>query len=155
MSGVEGFFHAGITVESIDRSLAFYRDGLGLKVAWDREFTETYLARITGLDFSSVRIVFLEVPGGGLIELLEYRGIDRVAARARACDLGVGHICLYVRDADGIATRLRALGYEMRSRAVTTIDAGPNRGGRTSMFADPDGYLVELFQRRASIAIVT
>jgi catechol 2,3-dioxygenase-like lactoylglutathione lyase family enzyme len=32
--GVTGFFHAGVTVKDMDASLGFYRDGLGLEVAY-------------------------------------------------------------------------------------------------------------------------
>ena len=33
---VNGFFHAGITVQDMDTSLRFYRDGLGLETYFDR-----------------------------------------------------------------------------------------------------------------------
>jgi catechol 2,3-dioxygenase-like lactoylglutathione lyase family enzyme len=31
------------------------------------------------------------------------------------------------------------------------ITSGPNAGARSVYFADPDGYLVELFQRRPGV----
>ena len=36
MAEVTGFFHGGITVKDMDKSLDFYREGLGLSMKFDR-----------------------------------------------------------------------------------------------------------------------
>ena len=33
---ITGFFHGGVPVRDMDRSLRFYRDGLGLEIEFDR-----------------------------------------------------------------------------------------------------------------------
>ena len=40
------------------------------------------------------------------------------------------------------------MGYQARSPEVVDITAGPNAGARSCYMADPDGYAVELFQKR-------
>jgi hypothetical protein len=42
-----------------------------------------------------------------------------------------------------------ALGFSARSADVIEITAGPNAGARSCYMSDPDGYAVELFQKRA------
>ncbi len=148
MAAVTGFFHAGITVSSMDRALAFYRDGLGLDEAFDRILDAPYLREVLGLEFDHIRAVYLHVPGGGFVELLEYAGIERLPAVSRPCDYGAGHLCLYVDDVEAMHRRLVELGFAARSSDVVDITAGPNQGARSCYMTDPDGYAVELFQKR-------
>lgn len=143
---VTGFFHGGITVGDMDRSLAFYRDGLGLEVEFDRLLDAPYLRQVLGLDFAAIRAVYLRIPRGGFVELLEYRGIERLPASSRPCDPGAGHLCLYVDDVEAVHDRLAARGFRARSAGTVAIAAGPNTGARSAYFGDPDGYWVELFQ---------
>ncbi len=148
MPAVTGFFHAGITVRDMDASLAFYRDGLGLAEQFDRLLDADYLRTVLALDFSAIRAVYLEIPGGGIVELLEYQGIERLTAASRPSDFGAGHVCLYVEDIDAMVDRLRERGGTSRSPRVVDITSGPNQGSRSIYMLDPDGYAVELFERR-------
>ncbi|HYN69697.1 MAG TPA: VOC family protein [Candidatus Eisenbacteria bacterium] len=145
---VTGFFHGGITVRDMDRSLRFYRDGLGLEIEFDTILDADYLKTVLGLAFDHIRAVYLRIPGGGFVELLEYVGIERLSAESRPCDYGAGHLCLYVDDVVAAFGRLRGLDFHARSADVVDITAGPNAGARSVYMADPDGYAVELFQKR-------
>ena len=147
MAAVTGFFHGGITVSDMDRALVFYRDGLGLEQEFDRVLDAPYVKAVLGLDFDHIRAVYLRVPGGGFVELLEYHGIERMSAASRPCDHGAGHLCLYVDDVDAMHARLVGLGFAARSPDTVEITAGPTRGARSCYMADPDGYAVELFQK--------
>ena len=148
MGSITGFFHGGITVSDMDRSLPFYREGLGLEIEFDRILDGPYLREVLGMQFESLRAVYLRIPGGGFVELLEYRGLERLSASSRPCDFGAGHLCFYVDGIDEVFGRLRSMGYTARSNGVVDITAGPNAGARSVYMGDPDGYAVELFQRR-------
>jgi len=148
VAAITGFFHGGITVSDMDASLRFYQAGLGLEQEFDRTLDAPYLNTVLGLDQDSIRAVVLRIPGGGFVELLEYRGIERLPAASRPCDYGAGHLCLYVDDVEQMHARLVSLGFRARSERVVDITAGPNQGARSCYMADPDGYAVELFQKR-------
>lgn len=148
MAVITGFFHAGITVRNLDRSLLFYRDGLGLEQEFDRILAAPYLKEVLGLEFDHIRVVYLRLPGGGFVELLEYAGIERMPAASRPADYGAGHLCLYVDDLEALHRHLVGLGYGARSERVVEITSGPNEGARSVYMLDPDGYAVELFQKR-------
>lgn len=147
MAAVTGFFHGGITVKDMDKSLDFYRDGLGLSMKLDRILDGPYLNVVLGLTQKAIRAVYLDIPGGGYVELLEYQGIERFDASSRPCDFGGGHLCLYVEGIDEIAANMFAKGYRARSEGCVDITAGPNKGARTLYLIDPDGYYIELFQK--------
>ena len=148
MGSIVGFFHGGVTVSDMERSLRFYRDGLGLEVEFDKIVDGPYLPVVLDLDFSHIRAVYLRIPGGGFVELLEYHGIETLPATSRPCDHGAGHICFYVEGIDDVFGRLIELGYRARSEHVVDITEGPNKGARSVYMLDPDGYRVELLQKR-------
>ena len=148
MGSVTGFFHGGVTVSDMDQSLRFYRDGLGLEVEFDKILDGPYLPIVLNLEFSFIRAAYLRIPGGGFVELLEYHGIESLPAASRPCDHGAGHLCLYVEGIDEIFAGLTELGYRARSQHVVDISQGPNKGARSLYMLDPDGYRVELLQKR-------
>lgn len=148
VSAVTGFFHAGVTVRDMETSLKFYRDGLGLEVTIDRLLDAEYLRTVLALDFTAIRAVYLAIPGGGFVELLEYQGIDRESAAAPPKDYGAGHLCLYVEGIDELTATLVSHGGSPRSAGPVDITSGPNEGARSIYMRDPDGYPVELFERR-------
>jgi catechol 2,3-dioxygenase-like lactoylglutathione lyase family enzyme len=131
----------------MDASLVFYRDGLGLDVHFDRQLDGDYLRTVLALDFAAIRAVYLTIPSGGFIELLEYQGVERLPAASRPCDCGAGHLCLYVEDIDEMVVRLAGYGGRARSDGAVDITSGPNAGARSIYLLDPDGYPIELFQK--------
>jgi len=87
-SGIIGFFHTGVTVHDLDRSLSFYRDLLGLEVTMERVFTEPYIFEIVALPAKAIRVAYVKVPNSPVvIELLEYQGIERHPAGIRPLSL--------------------------------------------------------------------
>ncbi len=147
MASVTGFFHGGVTVSDMGRALGFYRDVLGLEIAFDRIVDGPYLPVVLGLDFTEIRAAYLHIPGGGFIELLEYHGVERLSASSRPCDFGAGHLCLYVEGIDELAERAFTAGCRARSAHPVDVTEGSNKGARTLYLLDPDGYAIELFQR--------
>jgi lactoylglutathione lyase len=149
---VTGFFHGGIAVSDMERSLSFYRDALCLEVHFDVVLDAVdYVREVLGIGMRDARLVYLTVPGsdGVYVELIEYHGTDGRLVAPRAWDPGTGHLCFHVADAAAVHARVVARGFRSRSPGVVTIPVGPNRGGRAAYLLDPDGYHVEIFQRPA------
>ena len=145
---IVGFFHGGVSVSDLDRSLTFYRDLLGLRVEAQRDATDDYLRQAHRLPFSTVRMAFLSVPNStAMIELLEYQGVATNKPSYIPPDPGTGHICLLVDDIQALFQRLSSSGYPARSAQPVEITAGPNKGSWVIYFEDPDGYPVEFIQR--------
>jgi lactoylglutathione lyase len=149
---ITGFFHGGIAVSDMERSLAFYRDALGLEVHFDVTLDAVaYVREVLGIEMRDARLVYLRVPGsdGVFVELIEYHGTDGRPVVPRAWDPGTGHLCFHVADAAALHARVVSMGFPPRSPGVATIPIGPNRGGRAAYLLDPDGHHVEIFQRPA------
>jgi lactoylglutathione lyase len=141
--------HTGLTVRDIGRSLAFYRDMLGMEVLFEQERQGGYFGAIVGYPDAHVRTAQLALPGDDhRLELFEYVSPTPRGEPGDPRDVGITHVCLQVDDVDALAARLRAAGARLFSAPVL-IDTGANAGGRGVYLRDPDGIILELFEPRA------
>ncbi|HLZ30290.1 MAG TPA: VOC family protein [Chloroflexota bacterium] len=139
-------YHTGVTVSSLERSLQFYRDLLGLEVVGTRTAREPYIQRLVDAPGATLEIALLRVPGSPhFLELLEYVDVERAPAQARPRDPGAGHLCFFVRDLAGLCARLQAAGFVLLSEPQTAT-AGRNAGASIVYVRDPDSFWVELME---------
>lgn len=147
-------FHTGLTVSDLDRSLAFYRDVLGLELVAQWDSSQPYLRTIVGFPDAELRIALLRLPGaatgrsGHHIELLEYRSPHGVRGDPRTFNPGNAHMAFLVEDIEAAYAELAAQGVRFTSRPVA-IEHGRNRGGKAAYFLDPDDITLELVQPAA------
>lgn len=138
--------HVGVCVTDLDRSIAFYRDGLGMvevgRLHAEGEPTATLL-EVADLD---LELVYLE-RDGLRIELLGYAGGGARPARgARPMDeAGLTHLSIRAGDLDALMARL----VEAGGRVVESTEVSFARGNRGIMVLDPDGLRVELIEEVA------
>ena len=140
--------HTGFTVSSLERSLAFYRDLLGMQVIHQRDTTEEYVSKVTGFANAFLKIALLKLSpdDSHTLELLEYvshpgEPTDRATNRP-----GNGHLALRVDDLQAWYQRLSAAGVEFRSSAPVPVTTGINAGASAVYMRDPDGFTIELVQ---------
>jgi catechol 2,3-dioxygenase-like lactoylglutathione lyase family enzyme len=144
---VVGVHHTSRSVADMDRSLAFYRDLLGLEVLLDTEMAGEMLEREVALEGARLRLVELGTGGETMLELLQYHepqpreDLDEL----RPCDAGAHHIALAVEDIQADYDRLSGAGVEFTC-PPQEVDAGYFAGHRTVYCYDPDHMIVELWQ---------
>jgi len=121
--------HIGIAVRTLDSSVSFYRDVLGMR---EVPLDDSDGARIAGL-----------AAGPSLIELLESERDDSPIGKFIASrGPGIHHVCFAVDDLDATLDRCRTVG-------IRLIDQTPRLGaeGKRIAFLHPSstsGVLVEL-----------
>lgn len=136
--GISGFRHTGISVRSMNASLAFYVRLLGLTVISDRVSPDG--GRFVGAGDTPVRICLLAIPGSPAhIELLEYSTAGAVSVTAKPVDLGAGHASFWVHDVDRLFARLTAENVPVLSPPID-----PASGRKKFYACDPDGFWLEL-----------
>lgn len=136
-----GIDHTAIVVADTDRSLTFYRDLLGLRVAGGSENYGREQEHLNGVFGAHLRITTLRAPSGGPgVELLEYlapsTGRD-APPDATPADLWHWSTVLRVA-APPDAARLRAA-------RVPSVSAGPSGPGEVRpalLVRDPDGHAI-------------
>lgn len=146
MGKLRGGHHTGIQVESLERSLAFYRDLLGLETVFEWNPRAEYVGELVGYPDVDLHAAILRVPDSNwFLEILEYGGVERAPVDTRTANPGTGHVAFLVDDLDELYEELTAAGVASVSRPVTPT-IGPNRGGRAVYMIDPDGVRVELIE---------
>lgn len=139
-------YHTGFTVSNLERSLAFYRDLLGLTQIGYQEGMP-HVGEITGFPGAHVKTAFLKATpdSAHILELLEYTSHPGEPTPRETNRPGNGHICLRVDDIAALHRRLSAHGVRFISPPVT-MRSGVHAGGRACYLRDPDGFTIELYQ---------
>jgi catechol 2,3-dioxygenase-like lactoylglutathione lyase family enzyme len=143
-----------LIVRDIDRSLALYRDALGMTVEYDQELTSPGLNRARSDGVNRSRLVLLKANDGyiGMLGLWQFLDQTKYDKRdADAADFTPGEIVLLfnAQNLDEIYPKAVAV------KGVNVVSAPhlrkyPSPAGdievRVSMLVDPDGHTVELNQ---------
>jgi lactoylglutathione lyase len=121
--------HSMIRVLDEQRSVAFYDEAFGLKVA-------------QRLDFETFTLVYLSNDETGFeLELTINKGRTDPYDRGD----GYGHLAVSVEDVDAEHARLEAAG--LNPRKLVDFAPGGEVIARFFFIADPDGYEIEVLQR--------
>jgi catechol 2,3-dioxygenase-like lactoylglutathione lyase family enzyme len=143
---LRGFDHVGVTVQDLDRSLAFYHDLLGLEVLRRRDrFKAEYVQKLVGLPDAEMSVAMLAIPNGGKVELVQYHEPLGKQIDAAPCDRGGVHFALLVEDIHWLKAALEASGVAFVSEPQCS-PSGPTQGTYFVYCRDPDGAIVELIQ---------
>jgi uncharacterized protein len=119
-------------VDDLERSLAFYRDGLGFPTDG-----------IVGQEYEHGAVVFFELAGGLRLALWNRRDLAHdtglPVAAASATEFSIGHNVNTPRDVDDVMVQAARAGARIIKPAADTF-----WGGYAGYFADPDGHLWEI-----------
>ena len=125
---VRGVDHVSLNVTDIDASVEFYGRVLGFR-------------ELETVPFEDFSLVYFEIPGGGRLELFDYRG-KNPRGRREESEAGLRHLAFAVADVDAAERRLRAHGVEV-TLAATDL---PSLASRVILFKDPNGVTLEFCQ---------
>lgn len=162
--GVGNFIHA---VEDLDRSLAFYRDTLGLELqgpanpsanpganapppAGPRPFIATpEILRLYDSAGGRYRVASTLVQGSPMrAELVEFTDLERKPAKRSLQDPGATTLILTVRDIDAAFTQAKFKGATVVTATEAPLAIADEHGfARAVLLQDPDGFFVQLVQR--------
>jgi catechol 2,3-dioxygenase-like lactoylglutathione lyase family enzyme len=140
-----GLDHIGFAVSDLDRSVEWYTFFLGdppvLRKVWD----VPYLSRIVGYPGSRLDCAMWRLPGGSLLELLQYLEPPPGRVDMETYNAGNAHLCVVTEDLHADFARLAGRA-EFRDPDPVRIPWGPYEGGWACYLRDPDGISVELMQ---------
>jgi len=133
MPKINNINHVAIVVDDMEKSLAFWRDALGIE-----------LHELRDVPAEKSQVAFLPVAGAE-IELVKPTSDDSGLAKYLAKrGPGMHHVCLEVDDIEGMMAQLKA-------RGIRLINEEPRiaADGKRYAFIHPEstsGVLVELYQ---------
>jgi lactoylglutathione lyase len=144
-------WHFSFTVSDIERSIAFYRDVLGMELVHRQQQANPYTSKLVGYKDADLRVAQFRVAGapvarsGHMLELIEYVHPRGVKLDTRTLNTGAAHLAFEVDDIHAEYQRMSALGVRFRSEPVA-IEAGINKGGYSVYLLDPDDITLEIIQ---------
>src|SRR5437764_976540 len=130
---ITGVMETALTVGDMARSLAFYRDLLGLRVidekgdrspmsAQEQARWHAYHEQVCGIPGARIHVVLLEAPDGSKLELIEYTAPKAPPPVRRALsDPGVALVAFSLRDSVAVVRRLREAGVEVVADPVRYV----------------------------------
>jgi methylmalonyl-CoA/ethylmalonyl-CoA epimerase len=133
MPKIKAVNHIAVVVEDMEKSLAFWRDALGIE-----------LHELRDVPVEKSQVAFLPLPGAEVelvMPVTDDSGIAKYLAKRGA---GMHHICLEVDDIEGMLA-------ELKSKNIRLIneEARAASDGKRYAFIHPEaagGVLVELYQ---------
>ncbi len=138
-----GIDHTAIGVGDTARSLRFYRDTLGLRVAGESENFGTEQEHLNNVFGAHLRITGLHAASGPGVELLEYlapRDGRATPADLHANDLSHWQTLLRASDVDAATGQALAAGGVATSSKMVERDDATFRIKRARLIRDPDGH---------------
>jgi catechol 2,3-dioxygenase-like lactoylglutathione lyase family enzyme len=143
-------------VESLDKTVPFYRDVIGLPVngardplAQQPQALDEDMSNFTATKGAKFRAATFRIPNAAFgFELTEFTGTTRKAIQPNLQDIGTATLALQIRDMDQMLAKLKA----SHAAIVTAGGAPVNPSGnanskmRELLIRDPDGFFVQLIQ---------
>lgn len=137
-------------VGDLDKSVAFYRDGLGLDVQGTPANADTNpaLRSMFGLPDAQLRWQIARPLGMRTgVEMVEIKNTVSRPLERRVQDSGAFMLIVFVRDVDATFARVKALGAPVVTKGGAPIGLPADKPRfRVVVVKDPDGHFVEIVQ---------
>jgi len=142
-------------VESLDKTVPFYRDVIGLPVggrdplAAQPQALNEDLSKFTATKGAKFRAATFRIPNASFgFELTEFTGAPRKAVQPRLQDPGAATLVLQVRDMDKMLAKLKAANTVIVTAGGAPVNPSGNASSkmREMLIRDPDGFFVQLVQ---------
>lgn len=147
---VERIYHVGLTVSDLDRSIAFYRDILGLEFQGEIFMAGEETDRLFRMKDTKARVAYLngskamEAPP---IELIQFVDNKVKKVKGNLFTTSISEVCFYTDDIERVYNSLIENHVECLSEPQY-FDFRANKLGESKAFyfRDPDGIVLEMMQ---------
>lgn len=142
--------HPVIVTADLPRAIDYYRDVLSLVPGAAMEHDSQRLGRLTGLPQPIAMAVVLTAPGGGEIELVQFRSpVGRPTTQGHWPDAGIRSVTFKMDNLDDTLRRARASQHAALGEIVQF--PGPDGDVRVVYVGAPDGVIVTLMEEKAAL----
>ncbi len=146
---VEWMNHTGFVVSDMERSLAFYRDLLGLREERNQILEGEFISQLVGYPNARLHIIYLGIGDTKhSVELIQYLNPpgESVALPSRN-SVGATHLGVIVDDLDSFYEELSGKGVRFVSPPAVRAGAVYPLARKGCYLEDPDGNWLELLER--------
>jgi len=143
---LKSFFHTGFVVRDLEKSVAFYTDVLGMRVATRMERQGEFINQVLAFPNAHIKGAFVDKGEGHQLELIQYisprsgpGGIDRN-------DLGASHLAFFVEDLDRFYAETSQRGLRFNNPPAALRDSQGKLLRKALYGRDPDGNWLEFVE---------
>ena len=143
-------YHVGLTVSDLDKSIAFYRDVLGLKFQGEIMMVGEETDKMFQKKNCKARVAYLngseniETPP---VELIQFVDNDFKKVQSNLFETSISELCFYTDDIDSVYKALIENHVECLSEPQYFDFRADGFGeSRAFYFRDPDGIILEMMQ---------
>jgi catechol 2,3-dioxygenase-like lactoylglutathione lyase family enzyme len=143
-------------VDSLEKTVPFYRDVIGLPVNGARDpltqqpqVLDEDMSKFTATTGAKFRAATFRVPNAEFgFELTEFTGTTRKSARPNLQDPGSAMLTLQIRDMEQMLAKLKAANVTIVTAGGAPVNPSGNANSkmRELLIRDPDGFFVQLVQ---------
>ena len=139
--------HVRITIGDTDTTMHLYRDLLGFQPTVGLFTSNKAFSALTGLEEAQFRLTTTPIPGEPrlMLELIEFKGVDRKPLDTHIYDSGATRLMLIVRNMDSAVSKFKSAGGTVVSTGGRPVNLGP--GGPYLVVRDLNNFFIILRER--------
>ena len=143
---IKNLDHVAISVSSMERSLKFYRDIMGMEVVMDRDICDDSIGNVIDVKGARCRLVHLKI-GNAFLELFEYHSPlgKNIAETLNQYDHAITHFAFAVDNFHEFVAELKSKGVSFVSEPVEF-----RPGVWCVYFKGPDGEVCAIRHQKKS-----
>jgi catechol 2,3-dioxygenase-like lactoylglutathione lyase family enzyme len=145
---IKGIEHFSFTVSSLEDSLDFFCNKLGLKATPIVEVENADVQKIIGMPEAYLRISIVNLSDSNAIELIQYIRPEGKSLDLTTCNTGVAHLAFEVSDISALYERLSSQNIDFISPPVWTLSSDGQGQWGVCYLKGPDNITLELIEKK-------
>ena len=143
---LKAFFHTGFVVQDLDKTIDFYTNVMGLRVAGRMERSGEFACQLLAFSDAHIKGAFLDLGDGHQLELIQYINPSSGAGDFERNNLGASHLAFFVEDIDNFYTETSAKGLRFNNEPAVLHDESGKLLRKALYAQDPDGNWLEFVE---------
>lgn len=146
MARITAYDHTSFTVADIDRTVAFWRDVMGLHLDDLSPRRQAWLGTVVGSPGATARIAHMTGHGCHMEFICYDADFEGENVFGPATRPGAGHVAFTTDDLEGMAAAIVAAGGRLLGEIAFCAAEGHNTDCLAVYAADPEGIILDLIQ---------
>ena len=143
---LKSFYHTGFVVADLEKSVTFYTEVLGMRIATRMEREGETINQILGFPNAHIKGAFLDKDEGHQLELIQYISPPGRRASFERNDLGASHLAFFVEDLDRFYEETSQRGLRFINPPTPLRDDAGKLLRKIAYSQDPDGNWLEFIE---------
>jgi len=143
---LKSFFHTGFVVKDLEKSVDFYTNVLGMRIAARTEREGEFINQVLAFPDAHIKGAFVDKGEGHQLELIQYINPASGPGGIARNDLGATHLAFYVEDIDKFYEDTRDRGLRFNNPPASLAEGQRNLKRKALYAQDPDGNWLEFVE---------